>query len=88
MIIWTTSWLLPDCNPCDDAGFSANFKAWLAQQGAAFIREATRGSEADKFRNVLSHGYDLVDPAIVWSAVQDDLAPLLKDVEALLATVG
>ena len=39
------------------------------------------------FRNVLSHGYDIVDPAIVWSAVQDDLAPLLKDVETLLATV-
>jgi uncharacterized protein with HEPN domain len=101
------------------------------RDAAAFIREATRSSEAKKFRNdrllrqavernfeiigeavrrldredpetagrianhrhiiafrnVLSHGYDIVDPAVVWSAVQDDLAPLLKDVEALLATV-
>lgn len=101
------------------------------RDAAAFIREATQGSEAEKFRNdrllrqavernfeiigeavrrldredpetasrianhrhiiafrnVLSHGYDIVDPAIVWSAVQDDLAPLLKDVETLLATV-
>lgn len=101
------------------------------RDAAAFIREATRGSEAEKFRNnrllrqavernfeiigeavrrldredpetagrianhrhiiafrnVLSHGYDIVDPAVVWSAVQDDLAPLLKDVETLLATV-
>ena len=40
------------------------------------------------FRNVLSHGYDIIDPAIVWSAIRDDLDPLLKDVEALLATAG
>lgn len=40
------------------------------------------------FRNVLIHGYDIIDPAIVWSAIEDDLAPLLKDVQALLNTVG
>ncbi|MBP6719332.1 MAG: DUF86 domain-containing protein [Rhodoferax sp.] len=36
------------------------------------------------FRNVLIHGYDIIDPAIVWSAIADDLAPLLRDVESLL----
>lgn len=40
------------------------------------------------FRNVLIHGYDVIDPAIVWSAIQDDLAPLLGDVQALLHNVG
>ena len=40
------------------------------------------------FRNVLIHGYDGIDPAIVWSAVTDDLAPLLRDVQALLETLG
>ena len=40
------------------------------------------------FRNVLVHGYDVIDPAIVWSAIRDDLEPLLKDVEALLAALG
>lgn len=37
------------------------------------------------FRNVLIHGYDTIDPAIVWSAIADDLSPLLRDVTALLA---
>jgi uncharacterized protein with HEPN domain len=40
------------------------------------------------FRNVLIHGYDVIDPAIVWSAVEVDLAPLLADVQALLHSVG
>ena len=39
-------------------------------------------------RNVLSHGYDAIDPAIVWSAVEVDLAPLLADVQTLLGSVG
>ena len=40
------------------------------------------------FRNVLIHGYDIIDPAIVWSAITDDLAPLLRDVEALLGSLN
>ena len=40
------------------------------------------------FRNVLIHGYDIIDPAIVWSAITDDLAPLLGEVEALLGTLN
>ena len=37
------------------------------------------------FRNVLIHGYDLVDHALVWSTVQTQLPALLRDVQALLA---
>lgn len=40
------------------------------------------------FRNVLIHGYDVIDPAIVWSAIEDDLEPLLADVQALLNRLG
>ena len=40
------------------------------------------------FRNVLIHGYDIIDPAIVWSAITEDLAPLLRDVEALLGSLN
>jgi len=36
------------------------------------------------FRNVLVHGYDVIDPAIVFSAIMDDLAPLLRDVQVLM----
>lgn len=37
------------------------------------------------FRNILIHGYDLVDHALVWSTVQTQLPRLLRDVQALLA---
>ncbi len=37
------------------------------------------------FRNVLIHGYDLVDHALVWNAVERQLPVLQRDVELLLA---
>jgi uncharacterized protein with HEPN domain len=36
------------------------------------------------FRNVLIHGYDLVDHALVWSTVQTQVPALLHDVAAIL----
>ncbi len=36
------------------------------------------------FRNVLVHGYDIIDDATVWSAVQDSMPTLRKQVESLL----
>jgi len=36
------------------------------------------------FRNVLIHGYDLVDHALVWSTIENQVPDLLRDVEALL----
>ena len=38
------------------------------------------------FRNVLVHGYDIIDDATVWSAVADSVPVLLKEAEALLKT--
>ncbi len=38
------------------------------------------------FRNILIHGDDLVDHALVWSTVQTQLPALLRDVQALLAS--
>ena len=37
------------------------------------------------FRNILIHGYDLLDHALVWSTVQTQLPALLRNVQALLA---
>ncbi|MBI4556555.1 MAG: DUF86 domain-containing protein [Candidatus Hydrogenedentes bacterium] len=36
------------------------------------------------FRNVLIHGYDLIDDERVWTTINKDLAPLVANVEALL----
>jgi len=38
------------------------------------------------FRNVLIHGYDLVDHPLVWSTIESQIPTLLRDVETLLAS--
>jgi uncharacterized protein with HEPN domain len=38
------------------------------------------------FRNVLIHGYDLIDHRIVWSAVEEKVPVLLEEVATLLRT--
>lgn len=37
------------------------------------------------FRNVLIHGYDLVDHELVWSTIENQVPALLHDVESLLS---
>jgi uncharacterized protein with HEPN domain len=39
------------------------------------------------FRNILIHGYDLIDDAQVWDVIQQDLPKLGADVTALLKSV-
>lgn len=36
------------------------------------------------FRNILAHGYDAIDQRLVWDAVQNHLARLLREVSELL----
>lgn len=38
------------------------------------------------FRNVLVHGYDIIDDATVWSAVSDSVPVLLRETQALLGS--
>lgn len=40
------------------------------------------------FRNLLSHGYDLVEQQVVWDVVEKEVPVLLREVEALLAELG
>jgi uncharacterized protein with HEPN domain len=40
------------------------------------------------FRNVLVHGYAVVQDATVWGIVENDLATLRGEIDTLLATIG
>ena len=37
------------------------------------------------FRNVLVHGYDVVEDALVWKAIETDLPSLMREVASFLA---
>jgi uncharacterized protein with HEPN domain len=39
------------------------------------------------FRNVLIHGYDIVENEIVWRTIQDSLPDLVRELERVLSTV-
>ena len=41
-----------------------------------------------EFRNVLVHGYDVVDAEQVWAAVTDDLPRLIDSIEDLLGDIS
>ncbi|HEU4752832.1 MAG TPA: HepT-like ribonuclease domain-containing protein [Armatimonadota bacterium] len=38
-----------------------------------------------RFRNRLIHGYDVIDYDIVWAVANDDLPPLIQQIELILA---
>ncbi|MCR4345979.1 MAG: DUF86 domain-containing protein [Sulfuricaulis sp.] len=40
------------------------------------------------FRNILVHGYDVVDHEVVWEIIRHELPELLKRAQQLLAEVG
>ena len=45
----------------------------------------TQHSEIIAFRNMLVHGYHLVDDSIVWSVIHNDLLVLNHEIESLVA---
>ena len=57
----------------------------LAKLDAATASRISQRRRIIDFRNILIHGYDLVDTNVVWDVVQNDLPALLREVEALLA---
>lgn len=40
------------------------------------------------FRNILIHGYDLIDDARAWQTIQADLPALQRQVEDILQSCG
>ena len=57
----------------------------LAQHDAETAARIDDYRQIIAFRNVLIHGYDLVDHALVWSTVEKQIPTLLRDVEGLLS---
>jgi len=59
----------------------------------ARLDEATAARIGDypriiSFRNVLIHGYDLVDDALVWKVIREQVPSLYETVTALLEGAG
>lgn len=59
--------------------------AQLASSDPAIASRITAFRRIIAFRNVLIHGYTVVDSQIVWEVSQHDLPPLVREVETLLA---
>lgn len=57
----------------------------LARTDPAVARRIPRLRDVVDFRNLLVHGYDSVDPELVWKYARDDLPKLLGTVRELLA---
>ena len=56
----------------------------LAKLDAATIASVGNYAQIIAFRNILIHGYDLIDDAQVWLVISADLPTLLAQVTALL----
>jgi uncharacterized protein with HEPN domain len=57
----------------------------LAQHDPGTAAQIDKHRRIVDFRNVLIHGYDLIDHRIVWNAIVEEVPALLAQVEALLA---
>ena len=60
----------------------------LHSEDALFAARITRSSEIISFRNVIAHGYDVVDSMVVWGIIEEDLPALMIEVQALLAELA
>lgn len=56
----------------------------LTDHDAATARRISGHGQIIAFRNILIHGYDLLDHDVVWQVIQRDIPVLLAEVGALL----
>jgi len=56
----------------------------LTKLDAATASQISQRRRIIDFRNILIHGYDLVDVNVAWDVVQNNLPTLLREVETLL----
>jgi uncharacterized protein with HEPN domain len=59
----------------------------LVQHDQATAARITKHRRLIDFRNLIIHGYDLVDHGLVWSTIEDEVRVLLAEVVALLRSV-
>ena len=59
----------------------------LAQHDPEIVARIGDHRQIIAFRNVLIHGYDLVDHALVWSTIEQPIPALLRDVSVLLGSM-
>jgi len=57
----------------------------LTRTEEAVAERITHSSRIIAFRNILIHGYDLVDHGVVWDVIETHLPLLRRQVQALLA---
>lgn len=56
----------------------------LAQHDPVTAAGISKQRQIVGFRNVLIHGYDLIDHRVVWSTIEEEVPALLAEVAALL----
>lgn len=60
----------------------------LSQEDSSVAIQVSSASQVIAFRNVLAHGYDIVEDEIVWSIVVKQLPRLLEEVRKLHAQLA
>ena len=60
----------------------------LQKSDPALANQIPEHRQIISFRNVLIHGYDTIDEAVVWKIVQQDLPTLKQQVESMLTSLG
>jgi uncharacterized protein with HEPN domain len=58
----------------------------LKKERPEILKEITDHEKIIRFRNVLVHGYDMIDDTTVWSAIKDSMPTLRLEVEKILKT--
>ncbi len=56
----------------------------LAEHDPGIVAQIGDYRQIISFRNVLIHGYDLVDHALVWNTIDEQVPALLRDVGTLM----
>jgi uncharacterized protein with HEPN domain len=57
----------------------------ISRSHPALLRRVSDYERIIGFRNIISHGYDIVDVEVVWDAVRNYLPVVIRQVEELLA---